>query len=202
MSSPSSPDDGRRIAARASRCSARPARSAARRSRSWPPTRSCSGSSPWPRGSNAAAAAERAGDRLRPDASRLVGAPPDATLRRARDARRRRPRRRRDRRRSSACGRSSPRSRPARSSPRPTRRRSSPVATWSCRRRAGWRPRSARSAPATRSRARSPGCGRSIPSTPRSGSAWSANRWRRSTRLILTASGGPFLDAPPDSSRS
>ena len=41
----------------------------------------------------------------------------------------------------------------------------------------------AASAPATRSPARSPGCGRSTPSIPRCGSAWSANRWRRSQRL-------------------
>ena len=43
--------------------------------------------------------------------------------------------------------------------------------------------------------ARSPGSARSIPSTRRSGSASSANRWRGSRRSILTASGGPFLDA-------
>ena len=42
--------------------------------------------------------------------------------------------------------------------------------------------------------ARSAGSGRSTRSTPRSGSAWSARTWRSVERLILTASGGPFLD--------
>ena len=37
---------------------------------------------------------------------------------------------------------------------------------------------------------------RSTPSTPRSGSASPARTWRRVDRLILTASGGPFLDLP------
>ena len=51
--------------------------------------------------------------------------------------------------------------------------------------------------PATRSPARWPGCARSTRSTRRSGSAWSANRSTASRALILTASGGPFLDATP-----
>ena len=49
-------------------------------------------------------------------------------------------------------------------------------------------PRSRRTRTAERS------CGRSTPSTPRSGSASGASRWRRSTRLTLTASGGAFRD--------
>ena len=83
---------------------------------------------------------------------------------------------------SSACGRSSPRSRRARSSRRPTRRRWSPAATSSCRSPAALAARVARDGPATRSRARSPGCGRSTPSTRRSGSASSASRWPASRR--------------------
>ena len=51
---------------------------------------------------------------------------------------------------------------------------------------------------ATRTPARSPGCARSTRSTRRSGSASSASRWPASRALILTASGGPFLDATPD----
>ena len=49
--------------------------------------------------------------------------------------------------------------------------------------------------------ARSPGSARSIRSTRRSGSASPANAWRRVERLVLTASGGPFLDAPADACR-
>ena len=45
-------------------------------------------------------------------------------------------------------------------------------------------------------RARSPGSGRSTRSTRRSGSASSARGWPAWTALVLTASGGPFLDAP------
>ena len=51
---------------------------------------------------------------------------------------------------------------------------------------------------ATRSPRRSPGCGPSTPSTPRSGSASSVNQRPAIARLVLTASGGPFLDATPD----
>ena len=47
----------------------------------------------------------------------------------------------------------------------------------------------------TRTRARSPGSARSTRSIRRSGSASSANRWPASRASILTASGGPFLDA-------
>ena len=96
---------------------------------------------------------------------------------------------------SSASARCSPRWPRARSSPPPTRRRSSRAAISSCR----WPGRAPRSAPrstrAIRSRARWPGSGRSTRSTRRSGSAWPASRPRRIARLLLTASGGPFLDA-------
>ena len=98
---------------------------------------------------------------------------------------------------SSACGPSSPRSGPARSWPRPTRRPWSPAATSSCRRPAGSPPSAPPRDRATRSPARSPGCARSTRSTRRSGSASSANRCRRVAALVLTASGGPFLDAHP-----
>ena len=56
---------------------------------------------------------------------------------------------------------------------------------------------SRRPTPATRTPARSPGSARSTRSTRRSGSASSARRWPRVARLILTASGGPFLDSTP-----
>jgi 1-deoxy-D-xylulose-5-phosphate reductoisomerase len=46
------------------------------------------------------------------------------------------------------------------------------------------------------------GCVPSIPSTRRSGSASSANPVARVASLVLTASGGPFLDGPADLPRS
>ncbi len=119
----------------------------------------------------------------------------------ARDPRRRRPRRHRDRRRRQPpAGARRPRA-PARSWPRPTRRPWSPAATSSCPRRAGWPPRPPRPTPATRSRARSPGSARSTRSTRRSGSASSASAWPTSPALVLTASGGPFLDATAGGTR-
>ena len=114
---------------------------------------------------------------------------------RARDpaGRRHRPRRRRVG--SSAFDRSSPPSTRARSWPRRTRRRSSPAGhlvmpPGASARRGASRRRAGRPAGAVRSA----GCGRSTRSTRRSGSASSARTSTRVERLILTASGGPFLD--------
>ena len=73
----------------------------------------------------------------------------------------------------------------------PGRRRTPGHARWP----ASSRPPAARPTGATHSPARWPGCAPSTRSTRPSGSAWSGSRWASVAALILTASGGPFLDA-------
>ena len=215
MSSPSSADrrrgQGHATAAPGRRCSARRVRSAARRSTCWRPSPTRSGSWPLAAGRNAARAGEQAA-RLRPGRRRPLGgrdAPRPALGPAGRhDARRRRRRARARSRRATTSTSSSSRTggvvslRPVLAALRGRQDRRDRQQGDARRRRppgdAAGRASSRRAVapddPAIRSRARWPGCGRSTRSTRRSGSASSAKRMASVARLILTASGGPFLD--------